>query len=147
MQTSCCSCKGKKFPETRFCQGAVRVSGREIVAIRGERGSYNRSQRITLGAPIVAIRGERASYNFQERNQDGEVQRGGRAAVHGDFLRPLAPGILDRFRQSRFTPRRTNLQSQGLLFRLLPINLQIKSDLGRYSRCPAPLCLPRTRPN
>ncbi len=34
-----------------------------IVAIRGERGSYNRQFGDRLAAGIVAIRGERGSYN------------------------------------------------------------------------------------
>ena len=35
----------------------------QIVAIRGERGSYNMLMRRRYGLIIVAIRGERGSYN------------------------------------------------------------------------------------
>ena len=34
-----------------------------IVAIRGERGSYNPGTESSIAARIVAIRGERGSYN------------------------------------------------------------------------------------
>gem|GEM_PF-1735078 len=44
--------------------GLKRVSPRSIVAIRGERGSYNRLVRIDTQRYIVAIRGERGSYNY-----------------------------------------------------------------------------------
>ena len=35
-----------------------------IVAIRGERGSYNSMLDALVFPPIVAIRGERGSYNY-----------------------------------------------------------------------------------
>jgi len=37
-----------------------------IVAIRGERGSYNQQHACRNAADIVAIRGERGSYNTWE---------------------------------------------------------------------------------
>ena len=40
-----------------------------IVAIRGERGSYNRQGIVHDADLIVAIRGERGSYNFTERRE------------------------------------------------------------------------------
>ena len=38
-----------------------------IVAIRGERGNYNRGVVVGVGGLIVAIRGERGNYNGAER--------------------------------------------------------------------------------
>ena len=43
--------------------GRAQTASRAIVAIRGERGSYNELVAVALGDDIVAIRGERGSYN------------------------------------------------------------------------------------
>jgi hypothetical protein len=65
------SCPGKnQQPENRMekkksppSQGLTGTPVRSIVAIRGERGSYNSFTTICVCRGIVAIRGERGSYN------------------------------------------------------------------------------------
>ena len=45
----------------------------EIIAIRGERGNYNRNVDRVIVDFIIAIRGERGNYNYEGRGKYSEL--------------------------------------------------------------------------
>ena len=66
MPTKCFSSERFRQSESRAEVDLARDSGGSIVAIRGERGSYNDGVDSGGRRRIVAIRGERGSYNAAE---------------------------------------------------------------------------------